>query len=165
MLIWEAATIKWRSKLSAMRNFYFDYMIIKVSFQEIWRHIVSETRETCCGTQDFWKLYIVLLYILLLYKRQSLPFDCIFELGLPVETFHERILSRALTLIVAVKQLGNAKCLLEGLMQWGEGAQVETTFSQFLNCSLSALTMHIILMCEHSTMRPLINMLTLQVEA
>lgn len=44
-------------------------------------------------------------------------FDCIFELGLPVETFHERIFNRALILIVTVKYLENAKCLLEGLMQ------------------------------------------------
>lgn len=90
---------------------------------------------------------------------------CVLELGLSVDTFHERIFSTALTLIAAVKCLGKAKCLLEGPVQWGEGAQVEATLSQFLNCSLAALTMHIILMCEHSTMRPLINMLTMQVEA
>lgn len=99
-----------------------------------------------------------------MYKWQSLPF-ALLNWACLWRSFHERIFSRALILIATVKYLGNAKCLLEGLMQRGEGAQVKAALSQFLSCSLAALTMHIILMRERSTMRPLINMFTTQVEA
>lgn len=49
-------------------------------------------------------------------------------------------------------------------MQQGEGAQVKAALSQVLNCNLTALTRHIILTCEHSTRRPLINMIIVLVE-
>ena len=53
MLILGAVTTKCKRKPYAVGVFHFNYTLIKVSFQEIWKYSFSEVRETFCGTQDF----------------------------------------------------------------------------------------------------------------